>query len=148
MIQKIIAIVDATCKVPNAHIKGRAGWGRAAAGFVILDEGDNILQQGAKYLGERTVPQAEMEGLIEVLENAAAYCRYNVEVRTDSELCVRWMNGIYRLKKPKIRLLFDKVKDKERRFAGTVSYIWHSRNSFWGKYVDNLADKEYQKIQI
>ena len=144
MINKIIIITDATCKVPNAHIKGRTGKRYAAIAGVIIDASENILWEKGKYLGEKTVPEAEMEALIMAFDEAAGYCRKNVEIRMDSELCVKWMNGEYRLKKEHIRKLFDKVKELEKRFD-SVQYIWHTRESKWAKYVDNLADKEYKK---
>ena len=145
MINKIIIITDATCKVPNAHIRGRAGKGYAAIAGIILDELGNILWENGEYLGEKTVPEAEFEALIMALNEAAGYCRRDVEVRMDSELCVKWMNGEYRLKKEHIRKLFDKAKELEKRFD-SVQYVWHSRDSKWAKYVDNLANEEYKKI--
>lgn len=143
--KKIKIIVDATCRIKNAHKKGRAGRGYSACGFVILDENDNILLEGSKYLGEQTVPQAEMLGLIEALEKAPSVARANVEVWMDSELVIKWMNGDYRMKKPEIRALYDEVKKKEQRFIGEVKYFWHNRNAKWAVYADKLANQEYSK---
>ncbi len=133
MVNKIKIIIDATCRVPNAHKKGRAGYGYAACGVVILDEEDNILHESSKYLGEMTVPQAEMNALIEGLEIAPKYCRKDVEIWTDSKLVVEWMNGNFRLKKEHIRQLYDQAIVKQQRFMGDVKYFWHNRNSKWAK---------------
>lgn len=53
-------IVDATCKIPDAHKKGRAGTGKAACGVLIIDS-DGQEFEYSSYLGEKTVPQAEFE---------------------------------------------------------------------------------------
>jgi ribonuclease HI len=138
-------IVDATCRIANANSAGRPGWGHCACGYVIVDMNDNILCEGAKYIGEKTVPQAEMEGLVEGLEQAAAHGRNNIEVWSDSELVIKWMNGQYRLKKPEIRKLYDQAKQKEARFIGEKRYFWHNRSSKWAMHADKLAQAEYSK---
>lgn len=138
-------IVDATCRVANANQKGRQGWGHCACGYVIIDENESVLGEGAKYLGEMTVPQAEMEALVEGLENAAAFGRNNIEIWSDSELVVNWMNGKYKLKQKHIRPLYDQAKQKAARFVGEVKYFWHNRNSKWAMHVDKLAQAEYSR---
>ena len=142
---KIILIADATCRVPNANIKGRAGYGHASCGFLILDELDNILHQGSEYLGDMTVPRAEMKGLITGMECAPAFGRDELEVRMDSELVIKWMNGLYRMKKDEIRILFDQVKIKEKRF-NKVIYMWHNRNAKWAREADKLANQKYSEM--
>ena len=142
---KIKIISDATCRIKDANKKGRLGYGYAACGFVILNESGEILAEGSKYLGEKTVPQAEMTGLITALDQGAAYGRRDVEIWMDSELVIKWMNGDYRMKKDEIRKLFDQVKQKEQRFKGEVKYFHHRRNAKWAIYADKLANDEYDK---
>lgn len=142
---KIKIISDACCKIPNAHIKGRASFGPAACGFIILDENDQILAKGSQYLGAMTVPQAELKGLICALEEGAGHGRNDVDIWMDSELVVRWMNGSYRMKKPEIRELYDIVKQKEQRFVGKIQYFWHKRNAKWAIEADKLANAEFIK---
>jgi len=138
-------IVDATCRIAGANEKGRPGWGYCACGYVILDNEDNILTEGAKYLGEMTVPQAEMEALVEGLENAAAFGREDIEIWSDSQLVINWMVGKYRLKKPHIRPLYDEAKRNEMRFTGEIKYFWHNRDSKWAIQADKLAQAEYNR---
>lgn len=138
-------IVDATCKIPNAHLKGRAGVGKAACGVLIID-GNGQEYEYASYLGEKTVPQAEFEGLIFALDKSCEILRRNqhVEVWMDSELVVKWMNKVYRLKKEHIKPLFDKACSLAQRFDG-VTYFHHPREATLAKRADSLAQAEYMK---
>ena len=83
-------IVDATCQIQDIHIKGV---GKAACGVLIINTNGEEYEH-ASYLGEKTVPEAEFEGLIFALDKASEILRRNqhVEVWMDSELVVKWMN--------------------------------------------------------
>ena len=94
-----------------------------------------------------TVPEAEFRALVFALDKAVAVARYNVEVRMDSQLVVRWMNGEYRIKKDHIKPLFDEAKKYEQRFKDGVTYIHHSRDSVLGKRADKLAHDAYAEYQ-
>lgn len=146
--KKLKLICDACCVVPNAHIRGRAGKGKAACGVVILDEDENIIVEKAKYLGEMTVPQAEYNGLIFAMDIAAGHCRDHLDVWMDSELVIKQMNGEYGIKSENMKPLFDEVKKIAGRFNGNVQYFHHGRTTKWGKYADKLAKDEYNKNQI
>lgn len=145
MNQKAKIIVDARCQIPNAHVAGRIGRGKASCGVLIIDERGNEHELG-KYLGELTVPEAEFNGLIFALEEASAITRYEIEVWMDSELVIKWMRGEYRLKKPHIRPLFDQAKRNAERFKG-VEYFHHDRETSLAKRADALAREEYKKHQ-
>ncbi len=145
MDKKIQVIVDACCHVKDAHISGRSSCGKAACGVLIINEKGEEYEFGS-YFGEKTVPEAEFNGLIFALEQAAAISRRDIEVWMDSELVVKWMTGEYRLKKEHIRLLFDEAKKKEQRFR-SVQYFHHKRSTILGKRVDLLAKVEYEKHQ-
>jgi len=138
-------VVDACCHIPEAHIKGRAGRGKAACGVLIIDEEGNE-QEFSKYLGECTVPEAEFRGLIFALDKASAITRGNVEVWMDSKLVVKWMTGEYRMRKEHIRSLFDEAKILERRFS-KVNYFHHPHNSKLAKRADKIAEDKYREYQ-
>jgi len=138
-------IVDACCHIQNAHLKGRTGKGKAACGVLIIDNSGNEFEYSA-YLGEKTPPQAEFEGLIFGLDKASEVLRRNqhLEVWMDSELVIKWMNRDYRLKKEHIKPLFDKAYELAQRFE-SVAYFHHSRDTKLAKRVDKLAHMEYEK---
>lgn len=145
-ISKIKIVSDACCKIPNAHIRGRANKGYAACGYMFTNMDDQIIQEGGKYLGELTVPQAEYQGLIFALDKAAGICRSEVEVWMDSEFVVRQLNGDYGLKSDNMKPLFDKVRILERRFK-SVKYFHHPRYTPLAKRADYLANQELLKYR-
>lgn len=99
----------------------RGNPGPAAIGIVVSDADDVVLCEHKEHVGDATNNQAEYLALIKGLDIAAGYCRKDVRCVSDSELVVRQMTGAYRLKSPRMKELFDQVKDKERMFR-TVSY--------------------------
>lgn len=142
---KCLVIADACCKVPEANIKGRSGFGKSACGCVIIDEQGQVFEY-KKYLGERTVPQAEFEGLIFALDKASEHSRRDIEVRMDSELVIKWMNGDYRLRKEHIKPLFDEATKMSKRFKN-IEYNHHSRKADLAKHADKLSNdaiREYE----
>jgi len=141
--QKII--VDACCHVQSAHIKGRGGIGKSAFGVLILD-GNGNEHEFSKYLGDKTPPQAEFEGLVFALDKASEVLNRNkpIEVWSDSELVVKWMNKEYSLRQEHIKPIYDEATLKAQRFI-VVDYFHHSRNTAYAQRADKLANLEYGK---
>lgn len=76
----------------------RGNPGPAGAGAVVLDERGQILGSYGKFLGRQTNNVAEYEGLLLGLRHAKALGAREVEVRADSELMIRQLEGRYRVK--------------------------------------------------
>jgi len=139
-------IVDARVYIPDAHKPGRLRKGKSSCGVLVIDERGNECEF-KKYLGEMTVPEAEFRGLIFALDQAVSISRYDVEVRMDSELVIKWMRGEYRMRKEHIRPLFDEAKKYEQRFKG-VEYIHHPRTSNLAKKAHKLSKEAYSENQL
>ena len=141
--QKII--VDACCHVKDAHLKGRCGSGKSACGVLIVDCNGSEFEF-SKYLGEKTPPQAEFEGLVFALDKASEVLNRNknVDIWMDSELVVNWMNKIYRLKQEHIKPIYDEATQKAQRFT-EVQYFHHPRSTQLAQRADALAKTEYEK---
>jgi ribonuclease HI len=82
--------------------------GPAGAGFV-LQVGDSLRVDRAIPLGVTTVGVAEYRALIAGLTEAAAYGVKSIEVFTDSEFMARQMLGVYKVRTPAIRPLYDRA---------------------------------------
>lgn len=136
-------IVDATCQIKDAHLKGRESKGESACGVLLIDNKNNHYQYSS-YLGKNTVPEAEFKGLIFALEKAKKITKDRIDIFMDSQLVIRWLTGEYKVKKPHIRPLFEKVKALEKNFS-QVTYYHHSRETKLGKVVDALAREELRK---
>ena len=80
--------------------------GPAGAGFV-LTIGSNVCIERAIPLGVTTVGVAEYRALIAGLSEAAACGVKAIQVYTDSEFMARQMLGIYKVRTPAIRPLYE-----------------------------------------
>jgi len=76
----------------------RGNPGPAAIGIVITDEADNVVYEFSGTIGHATNNVAEYRALIHGLEQAARLQADEAEVRLDSELLQRQMNGEYRVR--------------------------------------------------
>src|SRR6266436_8790633 len=83
-----------------AHIDGgaRGNPGPAGYGVVIEDQSGRKVAARSEYLGHQTNNFAEYQGLIAALEYALARGPKALKVISDSELLVRQIKGIYKVK--------------------------------------------------
>jgi ribonuclease HI len=144
---KNLIIFDATCRIPEANVKGRRKTGKAACGVLIITSNGKEHEFKTYFSEEVTPPMAEFKALIFALDKGSEVIKRNeeVEVRCDSELVIKWMTGEYRLRKEHIKPLYDKAKQLEARFK-RVAYMHHSRDSKLGKRVDKLAQEAYNSL--
>jgi ribonuclease HI len=87
----------------------RGNPGEAGCGAVICDETGAVVKELCRYLGKATNNVAEYEALIMGLEGVLALEVKELRVRSDSELLVRQLNGIYRVKDEKLKKLHRKA---------------------------------------
>ena len=91
----------------------RGNPGPAGSGAVVYD-GKKKIAEISKYLGTQTNNFAEYEALLLALEAArqefGSPVEKKVEVRMDSELIVRQMTGLYKVKHPVLKLKYTDVK--------------------------------------
>ncbi len=69
-----------------------------------------------EYLGPTTNNIAEYSGLLEALSLALAEGANEVEIVSDSELLVKQMLGVYRVKHPNLIPLYARAREMVRRF--------------------------------
>lgn len=102
----------------------RGNPGPAGAGFVIEVDGRTVCR-GGRYLGEVTNNVAEYEALIWGLENVLALGHTRVHVFADSELLVKQLNGVYKVKNAGLKPLFVRALALLRQFDST--HVAHVR---------------------
>ena len=96
----------------------RGNPGPAGAGAVIKDEHGMALERLKQALGKTTNNVAEYKGLILGLRKARELGAREVEVRADSELMVRQLNGRYAVKSEGLKPLFNEAKALLASFDG------------------------------
>jgi len=72
---------------------------------VLFDDRGRVVERLGKYLGKQTNNVAEYRGLILGLRRAAELGADELEVVADSELIIRQLTGIYRVKSPVLKEL-------------------------------------------
>jgi ribonuclease HI len=80
----------------------RGNPGPAAVGWVLVD-GDGIVTEGGRTIGETTNNRAEYEALVTALELAAEAGYEQCEARSDSELVVNQVTGEWNVNDPDLR---------------------------------------------
>ena len=95
-----------------AHIDGgaRGNPGPAGYGVYVEEEGRGPVAEIYGYLGVATNNVAEYAALLALLEYAASRRPDLLQVMSDSELLIRQMQGRYRVKDARLRLLHGAAK--------------------------------------
>ena len=96
-----------------AHSDGgaRGNPGPAGYGVVIQDESGRKVAALSEYLGHQTNNFAEYQGLIAALEYAIKHGPKALKVISDSELLVRQIKGIYKVKNATLQDLHHRAKE-------------------------------------
>ena len=87
----------------------RGNPGPASAGAVLKNEKGEIVEEVSEYLGETTNNQAEYQALLFGLKKAIKHKVKNLEIFLDSELVVKQLNKLYKVKHPALIPLFQEV---------------------------------------
>lgn len=96
-----------------AHSDGgaRGNPGPAGFGVVIKDETGKKIAGLSEYLGHQTNNFAEYQGLIAALEYALQHGPKALKLISDSELLVRQIKGIYKVKNATLQDLHGRAKE-------------------------------------
>ncbi len=96
-----------------AHSDGgaRGNPGPAGFGVVIKDQSGRKVAALSQYLGHQTNNFAEYQGLIAALEYAVEHGPKAIKVISDSELLVRQIKGIYKVKNATLKDLHARAKE-------------------------------------
>lgn len=116
----------------------RGNPGEAGAGAVLCEPDGEVVDELALYLGRTTNNVAEYRALILALERARTLGARGVRVVSDSELMVRQMNGVYRVRNQGILPLYTRARALADGFAS-----FHIRHVLRGKNAraDELANR-------
>ncbi len=116
----------------------RGNPGPAAAAFTLTDTDKNIIEGKAFLLGDTTNNVAEYAGLLKALSAAKQAGAKTIDVFSDSELMVRQINGLYRVKSEKLKDLYAKCTQLLAGFARwKVTHVTREKN----KQVDAMVNR-------
>jgi len=119
----------------------RGNPGPAAAAFVLHDAAGNRLLARAFVLGKTTNNVAEYTALLRALEAASALGATDVSVVSDSELLVRQLTGLYKVKSDAIRPLYEQASDLRNQFDGfRIRHVMREQNKEADRLVNEALD--------
>ena len=125
----------------------RGNPGPAACAFVVFDDAGNLRYKRGKYLGVATNNEAEYAGVIEALRYfqpkagpPLAERDLSVQFFLDSLLVVNQLNGLWKVKEPRLRELVIQVRSLENGLAVTYSHVPREQNSQADFLVNETLD--------
>jgi ribonuclease HI len=125
--------------VITAYIDGgaRGNPGPAGYGVQVVDENGGVLAELCEGIGNTTNNVAEYRGLLAALEWALAHGHTRLHVKSDSELLVRQMNGVYRIKNPGLLPLYRNARHLMAKIGDvTIEHVRRELN----KDADRLSN--------
>jgi ribonuclease HI len=127
-----------------AHSDGgaRGNPGPAGYGVVIQDETGRKVATLSQYLGHQTNNFAEYQGLIAALEYAIEHGHKALKVVSDSELLVRQIKGIYKVKNATLQELHARAKQLTTQLEWfSIDHALREHN----READDLANQAMDK---
>ncbi|MBP9010035.1 MAG: ribonuclease HI family protein [Smithellaceae bacterium] len=120
----------------------RGNPGIGGAGAVIIDDDGQVLWEGSEYLGHCTNNIAEYKALILGLKGALAQGVARLEVFLDSELLANQINGSYKVKNEKLKILMREVRDLIASFeTADVRHVRRCHNELADKLANRAIDE-------
>jgi ribonuclease HI len=124
----------------RANIDGgsRGNPGPASYGVVIRDASGAVVARLKKYIGRSTNNVAEYFGLIAALDYAQTHDLRSLHIESDSELLVKQMRGIYRVKSSELQPLFERAKKMAQGLVSfRITHVYREQN----READALANE-------
>ncbi|MFP3278799.1 MAG: ribonuclease HI family protein [Candidatus Micrarchaeota archaeon] len=129
----------------------RGNPGKSASGYLILDSSNKPLLKEVFYNGRKTNNFAEYMAIIAALEKVAKLYGYenNVTLTSDSEVAVKQINGLYKVKEKHLKELNKRVIELARKFKSCkfqnakrenryIAMVDRELNRFLDEMEDNI----------
>ena len=119
----------------------RGNPGPAAFGYVLEADDGHVLDARGEAIGVATNNVAEYRALVEGLKRALELGVGEVDVVSDSELLVKQMRGIYKVKNEALRVLSLEAAALARRLSRvTYTAVRREQNELADKLVNEALD--------
>ncbi len=126
----------------------RGNPGPAGSGAVIRDAFGTIVATVSEYLGTKTNNFAEYEAVILAFEKlvelagTAHIAAIDVAVKMDSELVVKQMNGLYKIKHPDMKAQYTRLMQTAGAFKSvSFTHVPRSQNSDADALANEAMDR-------
>src|SRR5258707_10336211 len=132
-----------------AHSDGgaRGNPGPAGYGVVIQDESGKKVAHLSEYLGHQTNNFAEYQGLIAALEYAIQHGPKALKLISDSELLVRQIKGIYKVKNAVLQDLHGRAKELIAQMEWfSIGHAFREQNQDADRLANQAMDKGMGRV--
>ena len=126
-------------KTAEVYIDGasRGNPGESGIGVLVIRP-DGSRKEIREYIGRGTNNEAEYKALIAALGHLVTEGTSEVKIHTDSQLVASQMNGLWRVKDPKLRILHSEAKKLASSLPTfEIEYIPREKNT----EADGLANE-------
>jgi len=128
----------------------RGNPGKAGIGVVFCNEKEQVIKKYSEYLGDGlTNNDAEYSAIIFALKKFKALFGKaiaeisDIEIKADSELVVKQLNGDYRLSEPKIQQFFIEIWNLKFDFKSVkFKHIPREKNKEADRLVNEALDQQ------
>lgn len=122
----------------NTDGGARGNPGPSGIGIVLRNDSKEIIFELGKCIGIGTNNVAEYTALVTGIEKALEKGATSLSCFLDSELIVKQLNGLYKVKNKDLKVYWDKIKNLEKKFK-EISYKHVYRED--NKEADLLVNK-------
>jgi ribonuclease HI len=133
----------------------RGNPGPSAIGAVFCNERNQIIKKYSEYLGEITNNEAEYQAVIFALEKFKALFgkklakSTDIELKADSELLIKQLNGEYKILDEKIQPLFLKIWNLKLDFKNIkFKLISREKNQEADRLVNEALDCQKSILKL
>jgi ribonuclease HI len=140
-------------KPPEHHLiafsdgGARGNPGPSGYGVVIQDEAGRKVVALSEYLGHQTNNFAEYQGLIAALEYAVSNGHKAIKVISDSELLVRQIKGIYKVKNAALQDLHGRAKELIAQLDWfSIGHVLRGHNEDADRLANAAMDKGMGRV--
>jgi phosphoribosylglycinamide formyltransferase-1 len=125
----------------------RGNPGPAAGAYVLVDEnGVNIGGKGV-FIGKATNNVAEYTGMLEGIEAASTMGVKELKLFSDSELMVKQIKGIYRVKSPTLKPLHTQIMELLKTFdKWQIKHVYRENNKDSDQLANDAMDKKQDVV--
>jgi ribonuclease HI len=126
----------------NIDGAARGNPGPGSFAYVIARDGQPLIEE-AGYLDHVTNNVAEYTALVRALERAVELGGERLVIRSDSELLVKQMAGVYRVKNAQLAELYHQAKQLTARFdTVTIHHVRREANRRADELCNEILDKQ------
>lgn len=119
----------------------RGNPGPAAAGIVLDNTKGNCVKELGVFLGKATNNEAEYQALVYGMAAGLKLGATELECYLDSELIVKQLKGIYKMKNTRLKVFYQKIKQMEKMLEKvTYKHVKRDKNERADALVNEVLD--------